>query len=140
MGSTLGSALQSIGQTGNEVGSADINNQLIQHQFKMDYLANQARQRGLDISQLGQQQAFQLGQGQQDIERQRLAQSRWQMIPGYTRVPHPDDPTKPQYKYTFIDRITNQTVDHYSDEPPAGSPEYVMNSYNWIDKEAKKAN
>jgi hypothetical protein len=129
MGSTLGSALQSIGQTGNEVSSADINNQLLQHQFTMDYLANQARQRGLDISQLGQEHAFQLGQSAQDIEKQRLEQSRWQLIPGYQRLPNPDKPGQSIYRYTHVDPITKQQVFTDLDTAPVDSPEYKLQSF-----------
>lgn len=129
MGSTLGSILQTAGQTGNEIGAAKEANINQSHQFMMDYLANQARSRGLDIMQSGQEQTGRIAASQQDIDRQRLQQSRWQMTPGYTKIPHPDDPSKSLYRYTFFDPITKQQVHTDLDTPPVDSPEYKLNSF-----------
>lgn len=129
MGSTIGSVLQGIGQTGNDVGAADVNNLQLQHQFTMDYLARQNASRGLDLTEQGQNNQLKLGLGAQEIEKQRLAQSRWQLLPGYQRMQSPDDPSKTIYRYTHVDPITQQQVYTDLDTPPPDSPEYKLKSF-----------
>src|SRR5258708_5844816 len=138
MGSLTGSILQGIGKTGNEVATGDIAATNQSHQFMMDYLANQARSRGLDIESARQQSSATLGQSQLDIEKQRLQQSRWQLMPGYSKIPSPDDPSKTQYRHTFMDPITKQQTFYDSDQPPPGSPEYNMQSFKFMRDNAKK--
>lgn len=135
----LTSALQGIGQTGNEIGTGAINAQQQSHQFLMDYLARQAQTRQLNLEQSGQEQVGKIAAGQQDIERQRIAQSRWQLMPGFSRVPHPDDPTKSQFKWTFMDPVTGQERYHIQDEAPPGTPEYAMNSFKVMKDQVTKA-
>lgn len=140
MGSTVGSILQTVGQTGNEVGAANEANINQSHQFMMDYLANQARSRGLDIAQTGQQNALSIARGQQSIEQQRLDQSKWQLMPGYDRVPDPDNPTKTLYRHTFVSPITKQKTYFDMDQPPPNSPEYNMNTFKFMRDQAKENN
>lgn len=140
MGSSVMSALQGIGQTGNEIGTGAINAQQQSHQFLMDYLARQAQTRQLNLEQSGQEQAGRIATGQQDIEKQRLQQSRWQLMPGYTKIPHPDNPSQTLYRHTFMDPITKQQTFYDADQPPPGSPEYIMNSFNYLTKQAKDLN
>lgn len=139
MGSTLGSILQTVGQTGNEVGAANEANINQSHQFMMDYLANQARSRGLDIAQTGQQNTLNIAQQDVNLRKQQLEQSRWQVMPGYTRIPHPDDPTKTLFRTTLLDPVNNQRRFYDTDQPPVGSPEYIMQGYNYADKISKSA-
>lgn len=139
MGSTIGSALQTIGQTGNEVASGDIANQQQQHQFQMDYLARQNASRALDLEQSGQANQLKIAQGTQDIEKQRLAQSRWQLLPGYQEVPDPGgDPDKTVWRSTFIDPITNQRTTYDSPTPPPDSAAYKFRQYGAIKSSMQK--
>lgn len=131
MGSTIGSVLQGVGQTGNEAAAGDIAATRQSHEFMMDYLANQARSRGLDISQS-------LGQQNIDLEKQRLAQSRWQLLPGYSPIPDPDKPGNTLYRHTFVDPITKQQTYFDTDNPPPGSPQYQMNTFKFMRDNAKK--
>lgn len=131
MGSTLGSILQSVGQTGNEAAAGDIAAQRQSHEFTMDYLANQARNRGLDIQE-------NLGQQNIDLEKQRLAQSRWQLLPGYNAIPDPNNPGNTLYRHTFVDPITKQQTFFDTQNPPPGSPQYNMNTFKFMRDNAKK--
>src|ERR1700722_15757074 len=139
MGSLTGSILQGIGQTGNEAAAGDIAAQNQSHQFLMDYLARQNQSRGLDISQAAQQSSANLGQQELDLRKQQLAQSRWQIMPGYTKIPSPDDPSKTLFRTTLLDPITKQQTYYDTDQPPVGSPEHIMQGYNAADQFAKKA-
>jgi len=77
--SLTGPLLQGIGEAGEDIGKGAEANVLQQHQFTMDYLANQARNRQLGLEQQNLDQQNQIAHSQlqlegnrQDLERQQF--------------------------------------------------------------------
>jgi len=125
MGSTLGSALQSIGQTGNEVATGDINATLQRHQFTMDYLANQARNRQIDVEQQRANQESQIANASLNLQRQQqlIEQDRYErqgmVYAGTTRDANGN------YNRVYQNPQTKQgvSIPYQSGEVPIDSPE-----------------
>ena len=128
-----------IGEGANDVAKGAIANTEQMHQFQMDYLANQARNRQLDIQSQGQQlqaqteragQANQLtiAKGSQDIQRQAMEDA------GYTYAGHTrnDDGS---YQYLYNNPRLGKQVSFQSTAPPMDSYEYANNVFSQIQRD-----
>jgi hypothetical protein len=128
--SWAGPVLQGIGDTGEDIGKGAEANTLQQHQFTMDYLANQARNRSLGMEQqnLDQQNSIAHSQlsleaSRQDLERQQFERQGLQYS-GDVR----DDAGNYYKSYTDPLKGTSTKVAYPTGVVPMSSPEGMIRS------------